>query len=181
MNSYKVGGKIVFCEAPPAGEYADGTGILIANGLGTIMVDPTVTDTASNYPLPATVISAEDGQKVLDYIRTSAKPIAAIMVGETWKDTMAPIVASFSSRGPNPIIPDILKGIPINSFNLNGISYPLIWGGHAANCTDVLIQVPKWLIHPSQSTDSAYSYPLPATVISREDGLKVLDYIRSSK
>uniref|UniRef100_F6HP89 Cucumisin n=1 Tax=Vitis vinifera TaxID=29760 RepID=F6HP89_VITVI len=36
-------------------------------------------------------------------------PIATILVGETRKDVMAPIVASFSSRGPNPISPDILK------------------------------------------------------------------------
>ncbi|KAK3019774.1 hypothetical protein RJ639_003761 [Escallonia herrerae] len=72
--------------APPAGEYAEGTGILIASGLGTIMVDPTLIDTASNYPLPATAISAEDVLKVLDYIRTSDKPIATIMVGEARKE-----------------------------------------------------------------------------------------------
>lgn len=66
MNSYIVEGKIVFCET-----LWDGSGILLANGVGTIMADSSITDFAFNYPLPATVISTEDGLKVLDYIRTS--------------------------------------------------------------------------------------------------------------
>ncbi|CAK9169086.1 unnamed protein product [Ilex paraguariensis] len=104
MNSYKVEGTIVFCET-----LWDGTGILMANGVGTIMADSSITDFAFNYPLPATLISTEDGLKVFDYIKTSDNPIATILVSETWEDVLAPIVVSFSSRGPNPISPDILK------------------------------------------------------------------------
>ena len=37
--------------------------------------------------------------------------LLTILVGETWNDVMAPYVVSFSSRGPNPITPDILKVI----------------------------------------------------------------------
>jgi hypothetical protein len=66
MNSNKVQGKIVLCE-----KSRDGTGILMANGVGTIMADSTTTDFARNYPLPATLISTEDGLKVLDYIRST--------------------------------------------------------------------------------------------------------------
>lgn len=68
MNSIKVAKKIVFCE-----ELSDGHGILIANGAGTIMVDSTffAPDFAFNYPLPATSITPEDGQRVLDYIRAT--------------------------------------------------------------------------------------------------------------
>lgn len=36
-------------------------------------------------------------------------PVATILVTEVWKDPMAPYAASFSSRGPNPVTPDILK------------------------------------------------------------------------
>ncbi|XP_044477304.1 cucumisin-like [Mangifera indica] len=104
MNSYKVAGKIVLCET-----LWDGSGILIADGVGTIMADSSITDVAFNYPLPATQISTEDGQAILDYIRTTENPIATILVGELYKDVMAPYVASFSSRGPNPVSPDILK------------------------------------------------------------------------
>lgn len=37
------------------------------------------------------------------------KPSANILKSEAIKDNAAPEVASFSSRGPNPIISDILK------------------------------------------------------------------------
>ncbi|XP_022737203.1 subtilisin-like protease SBT4.3 [Durio zibethinus] len=104
LNSYKVEGKIVYCET-----LWDGTGVLLANGVGTIMADDEITDFAFNYPLPATQISTSDGEKVLDYIRTTENPTATILLGETWTDYMAPYVVSFSSRGPNPITPDILK------------------------------------------------------------------------
>lgn len=66
LNSYKVEGKIVYCE-----ELGDGTAALLANGVGTIMADDEITDVSFNYPLPATQISASDGQKVLDYIRST--------------------------------------------------------------------------------------------------------------
>ncbi|KAL9438644.1 hypothetical protein AB3S75_024336 [Citrus x aurantiifolia] len=104
LNSYKVEGKIVFCES-----LLDGSDILAVNGLGTIMADSVFTDLAFSYPLPATLISKENGQDILDYIRSTEYPIATIMFGETWKDAMAPKVVSFSSRGPNPITVDILK------------------------------------------------------------------------
>ncbi|MBA0852365.1 hypothetical protein Goshw_004421 [Gossypium schwendimanii] len=104
MNSYKVEGKIVFCEV-----LWDGTGVLLANGVGTIMADDEITDFAFNYPLPATQTSTSDGEKILDYIKTTENPIATILLGETLTDYMAPYVVSFSSRGPNPVTPDILK------------------------------------------------------------------------
>ncbi|CAA2986221.1 cucumisin-like [Olea europaea subsp. europaea] len=106
MNSDIVAGKIVFCEI-----LWDGSGILLANGVGTIMADPLVVDPdfAFNFPLPATLITPADGQKVLDYIRSTDNPTATIFVSDAWKDVMAPIVVSFSSRGPNPITPDVLK------------------------------------------------------------------------
>ncbi|CAL2259969.1 unnamed protein product [Prunus armeniaca] len=104
MNSYKVKGKIVFCE-----RIGDGAGILSADGVGAIMADSLFTDFAFSFPLSATVITTEDGQRVLDYIRSTENPVATILVGETDKDVMAPYIISFSSRGPNPITPDILK------------------------------------------------------------------------
>ncbi|XP_011069443.2 cucumisin-like, partial [Sesamum indicum] len=106
MNADIVAGKIVFCEA-----LWDGSGILLANGVGTIMADVLVEnpDVAFSWPLPATLISPEDGKSVLEYIRSTENPTATIFYSDEWKDAMAPIVVSFSSRGPSPISPDILK------------------------------------------------------------------------
>ncbi|PON64043.1 Subtilase [Trema orientale] len=104
LNSHQVAGKIVFCEA-----VWDGSGILLADGVGTIMADFVNTDVAFNFPLPSTLLTVDDGQKVLDYIKTTENPFATIEYSDTWDDAMAPSVVSFSSRGPNPITADILK------------------------------------------------------------------------
>lgn len=66
MNSYKVQGKIVLCDI-----LWDGSGILMANGIGTIMADSSITDFAFNYPLPATQVSSEDGLAILNYIKST--------------------------------------------------------------------------------------------------------------
>ncbi|KAK1370546.1 hypothetical protein POM88_036638 [Heracleum sosnowskyi] len=42
-------------------------------------------------------------------INDDHKPIATILHTEAFKDIMAPLVTEFSSRGPNPISPEILK------------------------------------------------------------------------
>ncbi|XVF52804.1 hypothetical protein PTKIN_Ptkin05aG0048100 [Pterospermum kingtungense] len=104
LNSYKVEGKIVYREA-----LGDGFGILEGHGVGTVMADNEFTDFAFSFPLPATQISTSHGENVLDYIKSTEYPTATILFGETWTDYMAPYVVSFSSRGPNPISPDILK------------------------------------------------------------------------
>ncbi|OVA12380.1 Peptidase S8/S53 domain [Macleaya cordata] len=103
LNSLKTEGKIVLCDT-----LFDGSGVLITNGIGTIIND-LVPDYAFSYPLPTTLISIEDGAKALDYIKSTENPTGTILFGETWKDVVAPRVVSFSSRGRNPITPDILK------------------------------------------------------------------------
>ena len=45
-------------------------------------------------------------------------PEATIMVSEEIQDFTAPYAASFSSRGPNPITPDILKVNKLTKFNI---------------------------------------------------------------
>ncbi|CAI0414176.1 unnamed protein product [Linum tenue] len=107
LNSNKIAGKIVLCNSV-LGDY---TGVVMANGLGAIVSFPIpfLIDIALSYPLPATQVKTGDGDAILEYIRTTENPIGTILVGETWKDIMAPYVASFSSRGPNRLNPEILK------------------------------------------------------------------------
>ncbi|KAK6947704.1 Subtilisin-like protease, fibronectin type-III domain [Dillenia turbinata] len=109
LSSTQVQGKIVLCDGVD-----EGSGILVANGVGAIWSYSFLNDVSFNWDIPTTIVSGEDGQRILDYIKTSENPIATILVGETPKDVMAPSVASFSSRGPSFITPDILKdGKPV--------------------------------------------------------------------
>lgn len=65
LNANKIKGKIVYCDSP-----TDGSAIRIAGGVGTIMIDLD-TDTADSFSSPVTQLTVEDGQKVLEYIRST--------------------------------------------------------------------------------------------------------------
>lgn len=112
------------------------------------------------------------------------------------------------------------KGIAVNSFDLNGSSYPLIWGGDAVNYTfgyspdyasfcDAetmnLDMIPGKIVvcegyrqdgsaillnggigtvivgQEEINPDYAFTYPLPATLLSPDDIAKVMSYIKSTK
>ncbi|PIA50402.1 hypothetical protein AQUCO_01300855v1 [Aquilegia coerulea] len=61
-------------------------------------------DGFDNYPLPASRLSYKDGERVSSYIKTQE-----ILKTEAIRNDSAPVVPSFSSRGPNPFTKDILK------------------------------------------------------------------------
>ncbi|CAL0314793.1 unnamed protein product [Lupinus luteus] len=60
-------------------------------------------------PLPAVTLSEIDFQLLKSYTNSTDDPKAEILKSEIVKDNDAPVVASFSSRGPNKIAPEILK------------------------------------------------------------------------
>ncbi|KAL1559779.1 Subtilisin-like protease 4 [Salvia divinorum] len=65
---------------------------------------------AEAHVLPATHVSYADGLKIKTYINSTTVPTAAIVFkGTVIGDDRAPIVAAFSSRGPNFASPGILK------------------------------------------------------------------------
>ncbi|XP_059637805.1 subtilisin-like protease SBT3 [Cornus florida] len=61
-------------------------------------------------PFPAVFLNVQSGDTMLDYIKTSQDPKASIQFQGTILGTKpAPIVASYSSRGPSPSCPFVLK------------------------------------------------------------------------
>ncbi|KAI3973304.1 hypothetical protein MKX01_020679 [Papaver californicum] len=107
LDRHLVDGKIVICDT------ARGAPVAFASGaLGTIMVsDPSQTyfDVSRVYPLPSALINTTSGDLVKSYFTSTRKPVANILRTESVKDSEAPVIASFSSRGPNSISPDIIK------------------------------------------------------------------------
>nr|XP_016474647.1 PREDICTED: subtilisin-like protease SBT1.7 [Nicotiana tabacum] len=107
-------GKIVLCMS--GGGYtrigkgqavkdAGGVGMIIYNGL-----EYGVTTLADAHVLPALDVTYSDGMKILDYMNSTEKPVARITFeGTIIGDRNAPVVASFSSRGPSTASPGILK------------------------------------------------------------------------
>nr|XP_034929702.1 cucumisin-like [Populus alba] len=93
-------GGVVMCDIPNALA-------LVHGSAGAIM--PVSIDESIPFPFPLSLISPEDYSQLLDYMRSTQTPTATILMTEPVKDVMAPSVVSFSSRGPSPITPDILK------------------------------------------------------------------------
>ncbi|EOA14512.1 hypothetical protein CARUB_v10027732mg [Capsella rubella] len=63
--------------------------------------------TISSRPLSA--LSPDDFESLVSYINSTRSPQGSVLKSEAIFDQAAPIVASFSSRGPNKIAVDILK------------------------------------------------------------------------
>ncbi|XP_071902036.1 cucumisin-like isoform X4 [Coffea arabica] len=97
-------GKIVFSELSNGWAFATDGG-----AVGSIMQWDSGNDDASTYPISAAVLDQDPGNKVLNYITSTSNATATIDKSIEVGDIPAPFIASFSSRGPNPITVDILK------------------------------------------------------------------------
>ncbi|KAL2333303.1 hypothetical protein Fmac_014516 [Flemingia macrophylla] len=99
-----VQGKIVLCEGR-----SRAAGTLAAGAVGALVQGQDYRDTPTNFPLPGSYLALQDGLTVYSYINSTRDPTATIFKSDEIKDTLAPFVASFSSRGPNIVTPEILK------------------------------------------------------------------------
>ncbi|PHT57997.1 hypothetical protein CQW23_00360 [Capsicum baccatum] len=108
-------GKIVVCRRSRSlPKVIQGKTVKDAGGVGMILINEQedgVTKIAEAHVLPALEeVSNTDGMKILAYIKSTSNPVASITFhGTVIGDKNAPIVASFSSRGPNVASPGILK------------------------------------------------------------------------
>ncbi|XP_004244591.1 subtilisin-like protease 4 [Solanum lycopersicum] len=108
------GGKIVLCQVG-GGISRVGKGQVVKNsgGVGMIIINEKgdgITTSVSAHVLPALDITYANGMKVLAYMNSTKKPVARITFqGTIIGDKNAPVVAAFSSRGPNLASRGILK------------------------------------------------------------------------
>lgn len=62
------------------------------------------------HVLPGTAVAAADADTILRYINSSSSPTAVLDPSRTVVDVRpSPVMAQFSSRGPNVLEPSILK------------------------------------------------------------------------
>ncbi|CAI0470740.1 unnamed protein product [Linum tenue] len=134
LDPVKVKGKIVLCDRGGNARVEKGASVKLAGGIGMIMAN---TDLEGNelladaHLIPATMVGATEGDKIREYIQSAASPTATIqfrgtVIGEG--TSPAPKVASFSSRGPNRVTPEILKPDVIAP----GVNILAGWTGAAA-------------------------------------------------
>ncbi|RWR75994.1 subtilisin-like protein protease SBT4.3 isoform X1 [Cinnamomum micranthum f. kanehirae] len=99
-----VKGKIIFCEKINSGD-----GALSSGAQGQIMQTKKEIDDSPIFPLPSTIVDMAQGDNIKSYIKSTKNPQAKILKSVALRDRTAPVVVSFSSRGPNPISSNILK------------------------------------------------------------------------
>ncbi|CAO2148469.1 unnamed protein product [Urochloa humidicola] len=115
LNSSSVAGKIVVCDPSVNGQAEKGEAVKLAGGAGAILAsrsDFGELSVATAHVLPAAGVTFAAAEKIKEYIRATASPIATIVfLGTVIGQAMpsAPRMAFFSSRGPSFTTSEILK------------------------------------------------------------------------
>ncbi|KAJ9172416.1 hypothetical protein P3X46_015657 [Hevea brasiliensis] len=120
-------------------------------------------------PFPASALTSDDSSLIKSYMSSAKSPQAAVLKSEVIKDSTAPIVASFSSRGPNIIAQDIMKrrveynvlsGTSMSCPHAAGVAayvktfYP-DWSPSAIKST---IMTTAWCVNPAENSDAEFAY-----------------------
>ncbi|KAJ7532583.1 hypothetical protein O6H91_13G011000 [Diphasiastrum complanatum] len=113
LDPKKVKGKIIVCQRGITPRAAKGNVVKLAGGSGMVLYNaPSQGDEIfpDAHLLPATHVNAKDGSDIVAYVKSKSKPVAYISPVTTVKGSKpAPVMASFSSQGPNSLTPDLLK------------------------------------------------------------------------
>jgi subtilisin family serine protease len=114
LKNIDLSGKIVLCDiGGHVTSDVKGQEVLNANGVGMILANPVelgFTTYVLADVLPAVEVSYAAGLTIKDYINLTHNPTATILFkGTVIGDSLAPSVASFSSRGPSQESAGILK------------------------------------------------------------------------
>ncbi|CAN1276733.1 Subtilisin-like protease SBT5.3 [Linum perenne] len=109
LDASKVKGRIVLCRSGGS-DIEKSQGIFKAGGVGMILGN-SFSNSISPQPhfVPASMVSKEDSDSITSYISTASSPEAYISGGTEIGVAVAPVMASFSSAGPNRLTPHILK------------------------------------------------------------------------
>lgn len=117
LDPKTVRGKIVLCDRGINSRATKGEVVKKAGGIAMILANGVFDGeglVADCHVLPATAVGATSGDEIREYISEASRSKSAAMATIIFKGTRlhvrpAPVVASFSARGPNPETPEILK------------------------------------------------------------------------
>ncbi|CAA0817765.1 subtilase family protein, partial [Striga hermonthica] len=113
LSPKKAAGKIVLCFSGNGSRAGKGAEVKRARGAGLILADSETYGSlflAEAHLLPATSVTYKDALKIYEYIQSTKNPTARIVPAKTRIPAKpAPFMTAFTSRGPNPIFPYILK------------------------------------------------------------------------
>ncbi|XVF22651.1 hypothetical protein REPUB_Repub12eG0189800 [Reevesia pubescens] len=112
LNRKLVKGKIVVCQRGINSRAGKGEQVKLAGGAGMLLVNTENEGEelfADAHILPATSLGALAGNAIKKYLNSTKNPTASITFKGTVYGKPAPVMAAFSSRGPNAVGPDLIK------------------------------------------------------------------------
>ena len=119
LSTKKAKGKIVFCLRGNGTRVGKGEEVKRAGGVGLVLANSPANGAdieVDPHVLPATAVNSDNAIKILKYINSTKEPMAYIVPAKTvLYSKPAPSTATFTSRGPNSVTPDILKVMCVSS------------------------------------------------------------------
>ncbi len=111
LDPRKVAGTIVLCRRGAIARTDKSLAVYQAGGAGMIMYNNSDDDNlfSDSHWVPSVHIDQSPGLAIKSYIATTRNPRARITTGTVGEWESAPSMTIFSSRGPNPVAPDIIK------------------------------------------------------------------------
>ncbi|KAL9252642.1 Subtilisin-like protease SBT1.8-like protein [Drosera capensis] len=128
-----VRGKVVLCDRGQNARVEKGEVVRRAGGVGMILANTEENGgeemVADSHLIPAVAVGAKVGNEIREYVKKAAEKATAVLsfVGTVLNVRPSPVVASFSSRGPNAVVPEILKPDLIGP----GVNILAAWTGDA--------------------------------------------------
>ncbi|KAA8534767.1 hypothetical protein F0562_029791 [Nyssa sinensis] len=108
-----VRGKVVVCDRGVNARIEKDVVVRDAGGVGMILANTAATGeemVADSHLIPTVAVGMKVGDLIREYAKSDANPTAVLSFGGTVLNvTPSPVVAAFSSRGPNLVTPEILK------------------------------------------------------------------------
>ncbi|XP_027191733.2 cucumisin-like [Cicer arietinum] len=104
LDEKLVKGKKFLCEGNEEASEAFRVGVV-----GLLIQGTTYINVAYSFPLPACYLHTKDATKIRKYIHSKRTPTATIFKTNELRESLAPVVPSFSGRGPNNVTLEILK------------------------------------------------------------------------
>ncbi|XP_042508546.1 subtilisin-like protease SBT1.8 [Macadamia integrifolia] len=113
LEPTRVRGKVVLCDRGINARVEKGAVVRDAGGLGMLLANTAANGeelVADSHLIPAVAIGNKVGVLIRDYVGSDPNPTALLSFGGTVLNVRpSPVVAAFSSRGPNVVTPQILK------------------------------------------------------------------------
>ena len=106
-----VEGKIVLCRRGAIARVAKSEAVYVAGGAGMVLynVDDAQELVSDTHWVPSVHVNYSSGSAIKDYIASAGSGATASIVSLGTVDEPAPVMAAFSSRGPDSVAEDIIK------------------------------------------------------------------------